>query len=47
MDELVALYRQISGEHPDWEDYRSAMVADRRLILALHPERAYGMIAPT
>jgi PPOX class probable F420-dependent enzyme len=47
VDQLVAYYKAGNGEHPDWEDYRSAMVADRRLILALHPERAYGMIAPT
>ena len=42
-EELVALYRQLQGEHPDWDDYRRAMVADRRLVLRLRPERAYGM----
>lgn len=45
VDELVALYRQLQGEHGDWDDYRAAMVADRRLVLRLHPERAYGMIS--
>lgn len=45
VDELVALYRQLQGEHEDWDDYRAAMVADRRLVLRLHPERAYGMIS--
>jgi len=30
---LVALYRQISGEHPDWDDYRAAMVRDRRVLV--------------
>src|SRR5579859_2017549 len=25
MEPLVDLYRQISGEHPDWDDYRAAM----------------------
>jgi PPOX class probable F420-dependent enzyme len=44
VDELVEYYRAISGEHPDWDDYRRAMVADRRLIVRLHPERAYGML---
>ena len=43
VEELVATYRQLAGEHPDWDDYRRAMVADRRLVLRLHPERAYGM----
>jgi PPOX class probable F420-dependent enzyme len=43
VEELVGLYRRLSGEHPDWDDYRRAMVADRRLVLRLHPERAYGM----
>ena len=28
MDGLVAYYRDISGEHPDWDDYRAAMVRD-------------------
>jgi PPOX class probable F420-dependent enzyme len=45
VDELVAYYKAGNGEHPDWDEYRSTMVADGRLILALHPERAYGMIA--
>jgi len=43
VDELVELYRQLQGEHPDWDDYRAAMVKDQRLVLRLHPERAYGM----
>ena len=43
-DELVAYYRSVRGEHPDWDDYRRAMVAAGRLILRLRPERAYGML---
>ena len=43
VDELVELYRTLQGEHPDWDEYRAAMVADRRLVLRLHPTRAYGM----
>jgi PPOX class probable F420-dependent enzyme len=46
VDALVAYYRAGQGEHPDWDDYRAAMVADRRLILTLRPERAYGMGVP-
>jgi PPOX class probable F420-dependent enzyme len=44
VDELVEYYRELRGEHPDWDDYRRSMVADGRLILRLHPERAYGMV---
>ena len=43
VDELVANYRSLAGEHPDWDEYRRAMVSDRRLIVRLHPTRAYGM----
>ncbi|MGW0883602.1 PPOX class F420-dependent oxidoreductase [Streptomyces sp. NPDC002671] len=43
VEELVRLYRDIVGEHPDWDDYRAAMVRDRRLVLRLHVERAYGV----
>jgi PPOX class probable F420-dependent enzyme len=41
--ELVDLYRALSGEHPDWDEYRRVMVADRRVVIRIHPERAYGM----
>ncbi|MCU1354433.1 MAG: putative pyridoxine/pyridoxamine 5-phosphate oxidase, partial [Acidimicrobiales bacterium] len=43
VDELVELYRAMNGEHEDWDDYRTAMVADRRRVLRLHPTHAYGM----
>ena len=43
VDELVDYYRALNGEHPDWDDYRAAMVADQRLVLRLRPQRAYGM----
>jgi PPOX class probable F420-dependent enzyme len=43
VEELVELYRAIRGaEHPDWADFRSAMVRDKRLVLRLHVERLYG-----
>jgi PPOX class probable F420-dependent enzyme len=44
VEELVDLYRRIQGEHPDWDDYRAAMVRDRRLVLRLRAERAYGSV---
>jgi PPOX class probable F420-dependent enzyme len=43
VDELVDVYRTIAGEHPDWDEYRAAMVADNRLVLRLHVTRVYGM----
>jgi len=42
--ELADLYRSMAGEHDDWDDYFAAMVRDRRLVLRIHPERAYGML---
>jgi PPOX class probable F420-dependent enzyme len=42
VEELVALYRAISGEHPDWDQYRAAMVAERRLVLSIPAEHVYG-----
>jgi PPOX class probable F420-dependent enzyme len=40
MERLVAYYRQISGEHPDWDDYRSAMEHEQRVLLRITVERA-------
>ena len=42
-DALVEYYRQVAGEHDDWEEYRQAMVDDGRLIIELPIERIYGM----
>ena len=39
MEGLVAYYRQVSGEHPDWDDYRAAMARDRRVLVRITPER--------
>jgi PPOX class probable F420-dependent enzyme len=45
VEELVAVYTAISGqEHPDWEEYRRAMVADQRVVLRLRPTYAYGAL---
>ncbi len=43
VEELVDLYRAVQGEHPDWADYRAAMVRDRRLVVRLQAVRAYGL----
>jgi PPOX class probable F420-dependent enzyme len=42
--ELVSYYEQVVGQHEDWDEYRRAMVRDRRLIVRLHPTRVYGML---
>lgn len=42
-DALVEYYRAVAGEHDDWDEYRAAMVADRRLLVELPVERLYGM----
>ncbi|RKS69110.1 PPOX class probable F420-dependent enzyme [Actinomadura pelletieri DSM 43383] len=42
VDELVELYRDIRGDHPDWDEYRRVMVEDGRLVVRLHVERLYG-----
>ena len=44
VEELVELYRAISGEHDDWDAYRAAMVADRRVVVRLLPDHAYGSL---
>lgn len=44
VEELIAYYRGISGEHEDWDEYRSAMVADRRLVVRFRPEHTYGQL---
>jgi PPOX class probable F420-dependent enzyme len=43
-DELVEVFRSISGEHSDWDDYRRAMVAEHRVVVRLTPTRAYGAL---
>jgi PPOX class probable F420-dependent enzyme len=43
LDELMQQYRAVAGEHPDWDDYRAAMVRDKRLVLRIRPNHAYGV----
>ncbi|HEY0000735.1 MAG TPA: PPOX class F420-dependent oxidoreductase [Actinoplanes sp.] len=45
VEELIEVYRLIAGkEHPDWEDYRRAMVADGRLVVRIQVDRIYGWV---
>jgi PPOX class probable F420-dependent enzyme len=43
VESLIVLYRNVLGEHPDWDDYRRAMVIDRRVLLRLPISHLYGM----
>jgi PPOX class probable F420-dependent enzyme len=38
MDLLVDYYRQVAGEHPDWDEYRAAMESQQRVLLRLTVE---------
>jgi PPOX class probable F420-dependent enzyme len=40
VEPLVDYYRRLAGEHPDWEDYRRVMLADRRALIRITIERA-------
>jgi len=40
MDGLVDYYRQLSGEHPDWDDYRAAMTRERRVLIRVTIDHA-------
>ena len=42
VEALVDYYRRAAGEHPDWDEYRSVMVSDRRVLMAMTVEQVYG-----
>jgi PPOX class probable F420-dependent enzyme len=44
VEALVDIYRSLSGEHPDWDEFRRAMVTEGRLVATFRPQRAYGMV---
>lgn len=39
LDGLVSYYRGLRGEHPDWDEYRAAMVTDQRLLIRIRVDR--------
>lgn len=41
---LRRVYQEIAGPHPDWDEFNQAMIEDERLVLTIHPIRAYGHI---
>ncbi|MEO9328899.1 PPOX class F420-dependent oxidoreductase [Gordonia aurantiaca] len=42
VEALVDYYRKAAGEHPDWDEYRSVMVSDRRVLMVLAVTHVYG-----
>jgi PPOX class probable F420-dependent enzyme len=40
MEPLVDYYRRVSGEHPDWDEYRAAMTSEGRVLLRLSVEHS-------
>jgi len=44
MEPLVTYYRSLSGEHPDWDEYRQSMTDQKRVILRVKIEGAVGTL---
>ena len=42
VDALMALYKSFGVEHPNWDEYRAAMVSERRVVISITPTHAYG-----
>jgi PPOX class probable F420-dependent enzyme len=40
MEPLVDYYRRVSGEHPDWQDYRDAMMREGRVLVRITVDRS-------
>ena len=45
VEALVNYYRTAAGEHPDWDEYRSVMVSDRRVLMTMTVDHVYGAVA--
>jgi PPOX class probable F420-dependent enzyme len=44
VEELIEMYRSTQGDHPDWDEFRRAMVAQGRIVATLTATHAYGML---
>jgi PPOX class probable F420-dependent enzyme len=42
VEALVHYYRLAAGEHPDWDEYRTVMVSDRRVLMTMTVDHVYG-----
>ena len=40
LEPLVDYYRRVSGEHPDWDEYREAMVREQRVLVRITVDRS-------
>lgn len=45
MEPLVDYYRGVSGEHPDWDDYRAAMEREKRCLIRIRLVRAGPIVS--
>ncbi len=43
-DALVDYYERLAGQHPDWDEYRQAMIDEGRLVARFTPTGAAGLI---
>ncbi len=43
VNELVEHYRLLNGDHPDWDEFRAAMVDEERLIVRFTVANTYGI----
>ncbi|NNE73990.1 MAG: TIGR03618 family F420-dependent PPOX class oxidoreductase [Acidimicrobiales bacterium] len=47
MDTLVDAFRAVAKkEHPDWDEFREAMVRERRRVITVTPTSVVGLIRP-
>ena len=44
LEGLVEYFRSVAGEHPDWDEYRQAMVDQRKCLIRVTPQR-WGPVA--
>ncbi len=42
VEALVDYYRRAAGDHPNWDEYRSVMVSDRRVLMMMTVDHVYG-----
>lgn len=45
VEELIEMYRLAQGEHPDWDEFRQAMVDQGRIVATLTATHAYGQVS--
>jgi len=43
-ESLRKVYREILGEHPNWDEYDRAMIKDERVVVVVQPLHVYGTL---